>query len=150
MILNTVGLPACVFVPGEAQPKGSTRAYIVKGHARVTADNKNTKPWQAIVAAFVRAATGPTIAIPEGPVALGMEFVLKRRAAEPKRVTPPHTRKPDLDKLARAVMDGLKGLVYADDNQVTHIPLLVKRTAEIGEQPGVHIWWGTPDEFEEI
>lgn len=142
-----------VFVPGVPAPQGSMRAFVPKrrtpvpiaapGPTRVivTADNPETTPWRADVRVFVRKATGPVgIVIPEGPVALALEFVLKRRADEPKRTLRPHTRKPDLDKLARAVMDALTGLVYRDDAQVTELNL-VKRTALIGEPTGVRITW---------
>jgi len=132
-----------VFVPGEPQPKGSTRAFVNKrtGRANVTNDNADTKPWQATVASFVRDNIGSAIPIPEGQVWIGLEFVMPRRKAEPKRVTPAHTRKPDVDKLARAILDSLTGLIYADDAQVVGFTRLFKRTAEIGEQPGVHIEW---------
>lgn len=130
----------CVFVPGTPTPQGSAKAYIVKGRARVTGDNPKTMPWRADVAAHVRSEIGPTIAIPEGPVVLTLSFVMPRRKAEPKRITPPHTRKPDLDKLSRAVMDALSGLVYTDDAQVIALDA-DKATALIGEQPGVHIAW---------
>jgi crossover junction endodeoxyribonuclease RusA len=32
-----------------------------------------------------------------------------------------HTKRPDLDKLIRAVLDALKGVVYEDDSQVVNI-----------------------------
>jgi len=130
-----------VFVPGEVQPKGSTKSFATKtGKIVTTDDNPDTKPWQAVVASFVRQVAGPIIVYPEGPVRLDLSFVMKRRVAEPKRVTPPHTRKPDLDKLVRAILDSLTGLIYADDNQVTCVNC-DKYTAAIGEQPGVHIFW---------
>jgi len=131
-----------VFVPGEPQPKGSTRSFVAKtGKVVTTADNPDTKPWQGVIATFVRQEIGSTISIPTGPVSLDLEFVMPRRKAEPKRVTPAHTRKPDLDKLTRAVLDAIKGLAYTDDNQVVQFTHLTKRTAEIGEQPGVWIVW---------
>lgn len=130
-----------IFVPGEPQPKGSTKSFATKtGKVVTTNDNPDTKPWQAVVASFVRQSIGPTIVYPEGAVRIDLSFVMKRRAAEPKRITPPHTRKPDLDKLVRAILDSLTGLIYTDDNQVTCV-YSNKRTADIGEQPGVHIRW---------
>lgn len=47
---------------------------------------------------------------------------------------------PDTDKLSRAVLDALAGVVYAQDQQVTDMHA-TKRTARIGEQPGLHISW---------
>jgi crossover junction endodeoxyribonuclease RusA len=130
-----------IFVPGKPAPQGSTKAYVVGGRARVTSDNPQTYSWRGVVAAVVRNAIGPGIQLPSGPVALGLEFAMPRRASEPKRVTPAHVRKPDLDKLTRAALDALTGLVFTDDSQVVSFDRLCKRTAEIGEQPGVLITW---------
>ncbi len=135
------GVTAGVFVPGRPVPQGSTKAFVVNGRARVTADNPATKPWRADIQAHVRAHVGPVIPHPDGPVTLGLRFLMPRRAAEPKRVTPAHTRKPDLDKLTRAVLDALTGLVYTDDSQVVGFHHLSKRTANIGEQPGLLVDW---------
>ena len=129
-----------VFVPGTPQPQGSHKAFIVGGYAKVTESNTKVNPWRADVHAAVRAITGNHIVFPVEPVGLVLQFVMPRRAAEPKRVTPPHVRKPDGDKLARAVADSLTGLIYRDDSQVTATTWR-KRTALIGETPGAHIEW---------
>lgn len=131
---------SAVFVPGTPIPQGSARAFVVKGRAVVTGANAKTNPWRADIAAHVRSAIGPSIAIPEGPVAVHLGFVMPRRKSEPKRVTPAHIRKPDLDKLVRAVLDAITGLAFADDSQVTEIETH-KITAGIGEQPGVYVAW---------
>jgi Holliday junction resolvase RusA-like endonuclease len=74
-----------------------------------------------------------------GPVSLRCDFVMKRPTSTPKtRPTPPATKKPDLDKLVRAVCDSLTGTVYADDSLVVEM-VSTKRIAEDGEQPGVRI-----------
>jgi crossover junction endodeoxyribonuclease RusA len=129
-----------VFVPGKAIPQGSTKAYVVRGRARVTSDNAETVPWRADVSAYVRAVVGSQIQYPSEAVALALEFRLPRRKAEPRRVTPAHTRKPDLDKLVRAICDALTGIVYTDDAQVVEMTVS-KRTASLGEQPGALITW---------
>lgn len=131
---------AQVFVPGTPRPQGSHRAFVVKGFARVVEDNKKTNPWRADIHAATRAVTGPVIVYPTEPVALVLVFVMPRRAAEPKRVTPAHVRKPDVDKLARAVLDALAGLIYTQDQQVTDLHAH-KRTALPGETPGLHVHW---------
>lgn len=127
-----------IFVPGTPVPQGSTRAFVVNGRARITAANTKTKPWRADIQAHVSEVIRDGILCPDGAVGLDLEFVMPRRAAEPKRITPPHTRKPDTDKLIRAVLDALTGLVYTDDSQVIAIRA-AKRTAAIGESPGLHI-----------
>ncbi len=138
-----------VFIPGVPKPQGSMKAYVVGGHAKVTSDNKALGPWRADIAAHIRSHIGPRIAIPEGPVCVAVEFVMPRRAAEPKRVTPAHTRKPDLDKMLRACLDALTGLVFTDDGQVDVLGGL-KRTAEPGEQPGAWIRWSAGGDKPEV
>lgn len=134
-------IPGGLFVPGTPEPQGSTRSFVVKGRAVTTSDNPDVKPWRAVISAYIRDSIGPVIVHPTGPVSLGLLFVMPRRKGEPKRITPPHTRRPDADKLVRAVLDALTGLVYTDDSQVVEIHAR-KRTAEIGEMPGVTIEWG--------
>lgn len=137
-------MSATVFVPGVPAPQGSAKGFVVNGHAVVTHDNENTMPWRSQVAAFVRQESGPGIVYPTGPVCVRFTFVMPRRKAEPKRVTPPHTRKPDSDKLVRACLDAMTGIVFTDDAQVT-THAASKRTALIGEQPGAHIYWSVDE-----
>ena len=110
----------CFFVPGIPAPQGSMRAFMRPG-ARfpvVTADNPKTKPWRASVAYTAsQECTGAPI---EGAVAVGLTFLMPRPKSAPKRVTEP-TKKPDLDKLVRAVFDALKGITWHDDAQVTSL-----------------------------
>lgn len=136
-----------VFIPGTPRPQGSARAFVVKGRAVVTGANAKTSPWRADIHAKMLAAIGDRILIPEGPVAIGLEFVMPRRAAEPKRVTPAHSRKPDGDKLERAVWDALTGVLFTDDSQID-VWGGMKRTAAVGEQPGVWVQWSAGDDSE--
>lgn len=55
-----------------------------------------------------------------------------------KPETPPHIKKPDSDKLVRAVLDAMTGIVYNDDAQVVEHHAR-KRLADIGETPGAII-----------
>ena len=131
-----------ILVLGTPVPQGSAKAFVRGKRAIVTHDNAATEPWRDSVKAHARKVVGPEIRYtrPQA-VHLAVEFVMPRRASAPKRSTPPHTRKPDLDKLVRAVGDALTGVVYEDDSQVTGIDAC-KREAEIGEQPKASIrWW---------
>ena len=129
-----------IFIPGAPAPQGSAKAFVVgksRPRAVVTHDNAKTVPWRDSIRAAIDV---DAIAHPAGPVTVRCEFVMPRRKAEPKRSTPAHTRKPDTDKLCRAVLDALTGLVYTDDSQVVLI-VASKRTAEIGERPGLWLDW---------
>ena len=131
-----------ILVLGTPVPQGSAKAFVRGKHAVVTHDNAATEPWRDSVKNAARAKVGPEIYyLRPAAVHLAVEFVMPRRASAPKRSTPPHTRRPDLDKLLRALGDALTGVVYEDDSQVTGIDAC-KREAEIGEMPKASIrWW---------
>jgi crossover junction endodeoxyribonuclease RusA len=73
------------------------------------------------------------------PVYVRLEFVLPRPVSTPKRRTPPAVKRPDVDKLARAVLDALTSAgALADDSQVVDLHP-IKRLAELDETPGCRI-----------
>jgi Holliday junction resolvase RusA-like endonuclease len=129
------------FVPGLPQPQGSKRGFVsANGKVNMVESAAGVKPWRSDVKVFAaEAMRGPLIT---GPVFLHCDFVMKRPASTPKtRPTPPATKKPDLDKLLRAIGDALKGTVYAEDSLIVEL-VGTKRIAEDGEQPGVRITVG--------
>ena len=84
----------------------------------------------------------------EGAVVLSVWFVLPapkwvtgRRRANSKRTgfEPRATRKPDVDKLLRTVLDGLTGYAYRDDAQVVGFGVVKKSYADPGEVPHTFI-----------
>ena len=107
-------------VVGIAQPKGSVKAFVPKGWTRpvLTSTNPKVKGWQQLVAEQAQAVAQDGLFV--GPVAIGVVFQLPRPQSLPKRVLH-HTKKPDLDKLARALKDALKGVLYQDDSQVVEL-----------------------------
>ena len=131
------------FVPGVPKPQGSKRAFVVKGTNRavVVEANKNVRDWRTDVrnAATEAMASKDKERISEGSVMVQLHFVMKRPLSTPKsKPTPPAVKKPDLDKLERAILDALTGIVYNDDSQIT-IMRSKKRIAEIDEVPGCFI-----------
>jgi|CXWL01.1.fsa_nt_gi Holliday junction resolvase RusA-like endonuclease len=125
-------------VLGVAQPKGSTKAFMRPGmrFPVVTNDNPKTKPWAEIVR-LVAQQHAPQGGPWSGPVDLTTTFYLPRPKSLPKRVLH-HTKKPDLDKLVRAVKDALKGVLYLDDSQVVDVKAM-KRYATSIHPPGVMV-----------
>lgn len=122
------------FVPGIPQQQGSKTGWVVGGRAVLFDQNaKQLKPWRAQVAQ-VAAATFRHRGRLDGPVRVEATFVLPR----PKSVKRdrPHVR-PDLDKLVRALGDGISdaGNVWHDDAQV--VQLVVEKV--YGAAPGVHV-----------
>ncbi len=49
-----------------------------------------------------------------------------------------HTKKPDLDNLAKFVMDSMNKMIFNDDSQVSSL-LLIKKYAEDGEEANTEI-----------
>jgi crossover junction endodeoxyribonuclease RusA len=125
-------------VIGIAQPKGSSRAFMPKG-ARfpiVTSDNPRLKEWQQLVAYTAQQHVAKAGQL-GGAITLRVVFQLPRPASLPKKVVT-HTKRPDLDKLVRAVKDALTRVVWVDDGQVSQV-LARKVYASIGFPPGVHV-----------
>ena len=52
-----------------------------------------------------------------GPLDMELEFYLQRPKSLPKKIQR-HTKKPDIDNLAKSVMDALEGIIYVNDAQV--------------------------------
>jgi len=71
------------------------------------------------------------------PIRCEIEFILPRPRTLHRKVQHP-AKRPDLDKLVRAVLDALLYLVYEDDSQVVHL-ITEKRFAFAGESPGAWI-----------
>jgi Holliday junction resolvase RusA-like endonuclease len=128
----------CFTVYGRPQQKGSKRAlprHGVKGGRPILVDsNKRSGPW----AGEVREAAGKARAAQQwgvlaGAVAVQLDFFFGRpkghygsgrnadavRAGAPRRMA----TMPDIDKLARTVLDALSGVVYRDDGQVCVLQL---------------------------
>lgn len=132
------------FVPGMPAPKGSMKAFVVGGHARVTHDNKRTKPWSAAVSHAAMLAMRGRQRFEGTAIEIRAIFGLKRPASHhgKRGVLPgapdwPAT-KPDLDKLTRCVADAMQGIVFDDDSRVVEW-WIGKVYAEVGYPTGVGI-----------
>jgi len=112
MITFTVyGIPA---------PKGSTKAFMPRGARSpvVTNDNPHTRPWAALVKDAARQTmVDNNVVFSLGAVSLRVRFYMPRPKSLPKRSVE-HVKRPDLDKLVRAVKDSLTGVLWDDDSQV--------------------------------
>lgn len=100
--------------------------------------------WRSVVAWTAHEEYKPAPPLPAGTAAvLVVEFVMPRPKSLPKKQpTKPHTSRPDVDKLLRAIGDALTGVVWADDGQCVQ-SVGSKRYAEPGEGPGARIMVGT-------
>ena len=106
-------------VHGLPVPQGSTRAWVVNGKPIITTTAKGLSTWRRLVADVAQRFAPPEPW--DGPVRLELDFGLPKPKSAPKnrRVWP--DKRPDLDKLTRAVLDALSYVVFADDSQVVEI-----------------------------
>jgi crossover junction endodeoxyribonuclease RusA len=106
-------------VLGLPQAKGSARAFTPKGWNRpvITSTCKGLKGWEQNIRSEAQRLGR---FFPDGPLTLRVRFDLPRPKSLPKKVTS-HTKRPDLDKLTRAVGDALTGVLWRDDSQVVSI-----------------------------
>lgn len=113
-------------VLGKPQHQGSMRAFTPKGWKRpvLTSDNAKLKPWRQEVAANAYAAmmaqAPRSEGCIEGPVRVEAHFYFTRPKSGKKGELHKITR-PDLDKLARALLDAMTGTVFTDDSQVSQL-----------------------------
>lgn len=131
------------WVAGLPKPQGSKRAFVnpkTKRAVLTESAGAPLKDWRHDVKAFaIDAMVGKQMVVQPRGVHLSVEFVMPRPTSLPRnKPTPLAVKRPDLDKLVRAICDSLTGVVYADDSQaISHD--VWKRIAEIGEQPGANI-----------
>jgi Holliday junction resolvase RusA-like endonuclease len=117
-------------VHGLPVPQGSTRSWVVNGKPVITSAATGLSTWRRLVADVAQryAPDEPW----EGPVGIELHFGLPRPKSAPKRKRVWPDKRPDLDKLTRAVLDALTYVVFADDSQVVNI----RATKDYGA-PGV-------------
>jgi len=132
--------PLTVFVPGVPAPQGSARAIVHKHTQRavlIKANDKRQKSWRGDVRDALTDGYGQPRARFEAAVAVELAFVMPRPKSTPKtRATPAAVKKPDLDKLVRAVFDAITSAgVWTDDSAAVDVRA-TKRIAEIGEPTG--------------
>lgn len=126
------------FVPGTPIAQGSKRVGRHGRHPVILDTNDKTLgPWRERVALVAHNTMGGA-PLAQGALTVCLSFVLPRPKSAPKTYTPRAAKRPDIDKLVRAVLDAVTGTVMVDDSQVTNLHA-IKRLAEIGETPGVHI-----------
>lgn len=106
---------------GVPQSQGSKTPFkLPNGRVVLTEAVKGLKPWRSLVAleatkAKMQAMIGEVY---EGPVRVECVFFFVRG----KTVKREHmTTKPDSDKLSRAILDAMTGVIYKDDSQVVEL-----------------------------
>ena len=128
-----------LFVPGSPAPQGSKR-HVGKG--RMVESSSAVGPWRERVAlaAHQWSLEHKIAGLPIGgtPLRVTLKFVMPRPASTAQHKFVAAIKRPDIDKLSRAVLDALTDVWFADDSAVTHLEAF-KRLAAAGETPGVQI-----------
>lgn len=121
------------FVPGEPKPAGSKRGFVVQKQGErpraVVTDvtGQRGRDWRSDIRTAAEHAMKQATPL-EGALGAQLTFYMKRpwghygSGKNLNRLKPAapfwHTSRPDVDKLSRAVLDALKGIVWLDDSQV--------------------------------
>jgi len=114
----------CSFiVPGAAAPQGSKRAIKLRtGRIALVESSARVKPYRAVVALAAQTAWGRPPVTKAVTVRLDFTFARPKSHFTGKGAiragAPDFPGRPDIDKLCRAVLDALTGVIYADDAQV--------------------------------
>lgn len=130
-------------IEGIPQPRGSKKALPNRatGRAMMVDANPKSGPWMNAVAhqASQAMAGKPLLT---GPVELVVTFAFPRpkshyrtgKNATQLRLDAPewHAKKPDSDKLIRAIGDGMTGVVYRDDSQIAALKVEKRYTESSG------------------
>lgn len=104
------------------------RIRIIGKHAQAYMDEK-TKAEEAAVAASYSGE------FHEGAVRVEIHTYKALPKSKPKRIERERdTSKPDIDNIAKAVLDGLNGIAYEDDSQVVELRIVKHdRTRKAGD-----------------
>jgi Holliday junction resolvase RusA-like endonuclease len=112
-------------VAGIPAPQGSKRVFVRGGRVSLVESCARVKPYRALVS--LAASQARTEAPTQQPVGIAIAFVFVRPKShytskgELRAGAPSFPGKPDVDKLCRAVLDALTGILYHDDAQVVSL-----------------------------
>jgi Holliday junction resolvase RusA-like endonuclease len=115
-------------VYGTPRPQGSMRAFAHKTTGKVVtvSDNAKTKPWRQEIARTAleekrsHYMNGNQESSYHG-VVIKMTFCFARPKSVKEHKRPHMTVKPDIDKLARAVLDACTGILFPDDANIIRL-----------------------------
>jgi Holliday junction resolvase RusA-like endonuclease len=125
---------------GEPVPKGRPR-FSTRGKFPVAYTPEKTKNYESDVGMMAKAAMGASEPL-EGALEAFIYVTFPVPASYSKKRTEAclsgaekHTKKPDLDNVVKAVLDGMSDIVFLSDSQITSI----HATKVYGEVPKVEV-----------
>ena len=127
-------------VYGHPVAKGRPR-FSTRGKFPVAYTPEKTKTYETEVGMMAKAAMGASQAL-EGALEAFIYITFpvpasysKKRTEACLNNTEKHTKKPDLDNVVKICLDGMNGIVFKDDSQITSI----HATKVYGEVPKVEV-----------
>ena len=142
------------FVSGKPVPKARPRT-MSRGGKSITYTPKATREWESLVrdtAALEMRGRKPL----DGPLEVSMQFWMPAPASWSNKKRDAvggmfHVKKPDVDNLAKAVLDGMESIVFERDSQVAKLTVSKRYALDHSEPrhperlrpnwagPGVHV-----------
>ena len=107
----------------QGEPKGQGRPRVNKFTGAVYKDSKDKDYEEYIAQCYLMQTDGKCY---ETPLIIGIDAVFIPPKSTPKTKLDklygaPRPRKPDIDNIAKSVLDGLNKVAYKDDNQITEL-----------------------------
>jgi len=123
---------------GVPAAQGSLRS-LGRGRPTIHSNAATLLPWRQVVASEAAAAMG-TLPPWDGPVKVTVGFTLPRPKSA-RAGALPTSRRMDLDKGCRAILDALSHVVYDDDSQVVYLQAVKVYEGDHRAliRPGVHV-----------
>lgn len=103
-------------VAGEVRGQMRPRTRIAGGHATIYKDPAD-RAWESRILAEYVAQCGGRLHTGE----VAVEIVITRALPRSVRDPDPDTHKPDVDNVAKSVLDALSGTAFTDDRYVTDL-----------------------------
>lgn len=131
---------ACTGVP---RPQGSKKLVRDKrsGKTRMIDVRPDAlEKWRDAVGWAAKLVRQPGAKLLAGPLRVELEF--RFLITKPERMGEPHSQKPDVDKLIRAVLDSLTGIVWVDDCQVVSVAATKRWSSLPGVEVEIRDWSG--------
>lgn len=117
------------------------RATVINGMAHIY-EPKKTKDFEKKVGEYYRQATGGYRFSDDAALLVSIIFSFKPPISTSKKKAEQmiqgeisYTKKPDLDNLAKAILDGLNGIAFKDDSQIVRLNL----SKEYGREDGIWV-----------
>lgn len=120
-------------VYGTPATKGNKSAFPVRRGGALTGQvvlregkSESFKDWNRRVVEVVQGIAEDGAPLLDGPIVASVSFYLPKPSTAPKRKRTWPMRKPDLDKLLRAILDPMIDVVIADDARIVEFSRLEK------------------------